>query len=437
MRGGKEGTRLGAGEEGAGRRGGSREWAQLPLEVAWVWHGPGHGSQGHLLGQGQGPMGASLGTPWSSAFLSAPQIQVGGEAGSRAEGPWCQGKGVSWHSLATAQEGRGAVPLTGQGRTEQSQVGRAGHGGGLPWGLHPPAPQESRPWVQVICRGTLRTQTTQPPSTPSPCPWLGQAQMSPSSLGQTPAVPGQSSLLLAGGELADLAAGGAGLAGGVGGGAGPALALGPGAAQLPRLRPVHAHGLGQPLAAALPVLPGLLLRHLSCKGMARVRGWQQILNERPLPSARDGSCSCGKSEPVPVRSAGEGSPARDGQGWEPETAPPSLLPSRAGLAPIPSAHRHSVPSPLDCLCALPQISGSRLAPLESRGAAGDEVTPLPPAFSAGPSPRQELWGTQGLDVFAERGSAASPGRAGVQVCHCPLREHPDGCHQPLSLLSSL
>lgn len=73
------------------------------------------------------------------------------------------------------------------------------------------------------------------------------------------------SLLLAGGELADLAAGRAGFARGVGGGAGSPLRLGFGA-QLPRLRPVHADGLGQPPAAALPVLPGLLLRHLSCKG---------------------------------------------------------------------------------------------------------------------------------------------------------------------------
>lgn len=76
------------------------------------------------------------------------------------------------------------------------------------------------------------------------------------------------SLLLARGELTDLAAGRAGLARGVGGGAGPTLRLGFGA-QLPRLRPVHADGLGKPPAAALPVLPRLLLRHLSCKGTQR------------------------------------------------------------------------------------------------------------------------------------------------------------------------
>lgn len=78
------------------------------------------------------------------------------------------------------------------------------------------------------------------------------------------------SLLLAGGEFADLAAGRAGLAGGVGRGARPPLRLRFGA-QLSRLCPVHAHGLGQPFATALPVLPCLLLRHLSCKGREMVR----------------------------------------------------------------------------------------------------------------------------------------------------------------------
>lgn len=121
-------------------------------------------------------------------------------------------------------------------------AGGAGREGGAPWLVssgflldrkHSPVPGERQSWGEEGNAG-----------------WPG------------PGDAGQSSLLLAGGELADLAAGGAGLAGGVGGGAGPALALGPGA-QLPRLRPVHAHGLGQPLAAALPVLPGLLLRHLS------------------------------------------------------------------------------------------------------------------------------------------------------------------------------
>lgn len=93
------------------------------------------------------------------------------------------------------------------------------------------------------------------------------------------------SLLLAGGELADLAAGRAGFARGVGGGAGSPLRLGFGA-QLPRLRPVHADGLGQPPAAALPVLPGLLLRHLSCKG-------SQASGRQPpsLPTTRHRFCS--------------------------------------------------------------------------------------------------------------------------------------------------
>lgn len=68
------------------------------------------------------------------------------------------------------------------------------------------------------------------------------------------------SLLLAGRQPADLAAGGAGLAGGVGG---PALRLGFGA-QLRRLRAVHTHGLGE--APALSILTGLLFWDLSWEG---------------------------------------------------------------------------------------------------------------------------------------------------------------------------
>lgn len=60
--------------------------------------------------------------------------------------------------------------------------------GGPPWALHPPAPQG----VQTLgtrdsaegCSGP-----TKHPSTPSHCPWLGQARTSPPSLRQTPGVP--------------------------------------------------------------------------------------------------------------------------------------------------------------------------------------------------------------------------------------------------------
>lgn len=198
------------------------------------------------------------------------------------------------------------APLTQQGRIEQSQAGRAGHGRSC---CTPQHHGESRPWVP----GTLQRDAQDPdhktPLHSFPLPIAGAGSDVPpipqADPRGAPAVPGQSSLLLAGGELADLAAGGAGLAGGVGGGAGPALALGPGA-QLPRLRPVHAHGLGQPLAAALPVLPGLLLRHLSCKGTATVRCGSSPSRSIPFPAPGMDPAPAGKAEPVPPsRSTGE------------------------------------------------------------------------------------------------------------------------------------
>lgn len=262
--------------------------------------------------------------------------------------------GVSWHSLATAQEGRGITiaPLTtGQNRAEPGGQSRAWGG---PLGSAPPSPTgDAGLGYQGLCRGMLRLQTT--PQLPPPAHTWGRLRCPPTLSGRpqgAPAVPGQSSLLLAGGELADLAAGRAGLAGGVGGGAGPALALGPGA-QLPRLRPVHAHGLGQPPAAALPVLPGLLLRHLSCKGTATVRGWQQSPKEHPPASAGHGSCCCGRAEPAPVRI-------------------PSL-----GCARLGASERTSLPTPLqDCLAPVPPAQGQRPLLPGLPGTSGSSLAPL-------------------------------------------------------------
>lgn len=59
--------------------------------------------------------------------------------------------------------------------------------GGSPGICTPQPHRRCRPWVP----GTLQrdAQTTNHPSTPSPCPHLGQAQMSPHPLGQTPGCP--------------------------------------------------------------------------------------------------------------------------------------------------------------------------------------------------------------------------------------------------------
>lgn len=167
----------------------------------------------------------------------------------------------------------------------------------------------------------------------------------PSAAGTGLPIPVQSagapaSLLLAGGELANLAAGRAGLAGGVGRGARPPLGLGFGA-QLSRLRPVHADGLGQPLAAALPVLPCLLLlRHLSCKGRETVRQEQgpgASPPPRSPPSPRSEATLLPGGSGTPCRTFEDhrrGSPKGDARGREPTTAPPSPLPPRAGAAPF-------------------------------------------------------------------------------------------------------
>lgn len=123
--------------------------------------------------------------------LCAPQIQVGGEAGSRAEGPWCQGKGVSRHNLATAQEGRGiSSHRTGQNRAEPGGQSRA-------WGVSPGlcTPQHHRDpglGYQGLYRGMLRTQTTEHPSTPSlPLPMAGAGSDVPQLPRADPGVPQQ------------------------------------------------------------------------------------------------------------------------------------------------------------------------------------------------------------------------------------------------------
>lgn len=113
------------------------------------------------------------------------------------------------------------------------------------------------------------------------------------------------------------------------------------------------------------------------------------------------------------------------QGWEPETAPPSLLPSRTGLAPVAPSTKTQCP-------LLPGLSVCPASDLRQQPSSSGEleVIPLPPAFSAGPRPRYQLWNPQGPSVFAERGSVASPGRAWVQACHCSPREHPMGVISP-------
>lgn len=165
-------------------------------------------------------------------------------------GPGARGGGA----LAQPQRGTGEGGPTAArgGEGEDRAEPRAGalqaphwHGGGVCTSPHCRAPSRDAGSTEGLC----------PPEPPAPSRTCAER-----------GAPG--SLLLARGELADLAAGRAGLARGVGGGAGPTLRLGFGA-QLPRLRPVHADGLGQPPAAALPVLPRLLLRHLSCKGTQR------------------------------------------------------------------------------------------------------------------------------------------------------------------------
>lgn len=123
--------------------------------------------------------------------LCAPQIQVGGEAGSRAEGPWCQGKGVSWHSLATAQEGRGiSSHRTGQNRAEPGGQSRAW---GSPLGSAPP----STTGIQALGRGTLQRDAQDPDyktpldSLPPPPPAHGAGSAVPQVPRADPGVPQQ------------------------------------------------------------------------------------------------------------------------------------------------------------------------------------------------------------------------------------------------------
>ena len=127
------------------------------------------------------------------------------------------------------------------------------------------------------------------PAVPQPQPsrtlWLPEEQSARRALwqpswavGSRPAVDGKTeqdlvgllgtdcrqplSLLFAGRQLADLAAGQAGLAGRVGGGAGPALCPRPGI-QLGCVGAIHAHSLGKDPVLCAP--PSLLLQNLTFK----------------------------------------------------------------------------------------------------------------------------------------------------------------------------
>lgn len=295
---------------------------------------------------------------WPQGTWPPPGPEKGGHGGPLGT-CWCS---VSCHGPAPAHIGGFVLPAARRGAGGQGYSSSAKgikqskeHGGGSP--LRSAAPQYRggcRLWLSDGCRGI---QTSLPPTwdyrtafssslplptcgagsdTPSP-PLDGHPERPPARLGaqdaHVPVRSGGPSLLLAGGELADLAAGRAGLAGGVGRGARPPLGLGFGA-QLSRLRPVHAHRLGQPLAAALPVLPGLLLRHLSCKGRGTVR-------QRRVAAPRH---RLGPSGPSPA----PGTRCSMEEGREPSPRPPP----RTGFTPVfPStgvvseSHRHGRPGP--------------------------------------------------------------------------------------------
>lgn len=164
----KEGGKQGVGSASSG--------SGLGTAVAQPW----------VTGPGAGPMGVSLGTPWSSVL---PKSRWVVRLGAGQRGPGARERGCHGTAWPQPRKGEGSA-LTGQGRIEQSQVGRAGHGGS-PLGSALP----STTGIQALgtrdstegCSGPRLQNTPQLP--PSPCPWLGQARMSPSSLGQTPACP--------------------------------------------------------------------------------------------------------------------------------------------------------------------------------------------------------------------------------------------------------